>query len=88
MKKFFKYFLNCLLFTFIAGCASQEDALHSEVFGQDRGTYILFENEDVGDLGKTPRDKMLEERRKDEKNKNKSTKDKVIDIFILNDEKG
>lgn len=87
MRKLPKFSLVYLAFSLSVGCASQEDLLHADVFGQDRGAYSLPETEDIEDLGKTPRDKMLEERREGEKNKNRSTKDRVIDLIIPDDQR-
>ena len=78
-----KYFFLVLTAILAVGCASQEDLLHADLWSGDPNSYIAKSNEDVRDLGKTPREKMLEQKKLDEKRrKSKSLKDDLIDGMI------
>ncbi|QIL90500.1 hypothetical protein GNX18_12580 [Microbulbifer sp. SH-1] len=67
----------------VAGCASQEDMLHADLWSGDPSSYEIKAAESVQDLGKTPRDKMLEQRREADREKSKSTKDNLIGYLVL-----
>lgn len=65
------------------GCASQEDLLHADLWSDD--SYINMPSNDraIQDLGKTPRAKMLEQRKIDKERKNRSLKDQLLSDLIL-----
>jgi len=66
--------------TLSAGCANQEDMLHADLWSGDPEAYTAHTTEDVRDLGKTSREKMLDQRKLDEeRKKSKSLKDEFLD---------
>ncbi|WGL16029.1 hypothetical protein PVT68_14785 [Microbulbifer bruguierae] len=60
------------------GCATQEDMLYADLWSGSPDAYVTHSSEDVRDLGKTPRDKMLDQRTLDEQRKSQSIKDNLI----------
>ncbi|QKX16902.1 hypothetical protein [Microbulbifer sp. YPW1] len=77
-----KFVLIAIFVAAGSGCASQEDMLHADLWSGDPDAYTSKSDEDIRDLGKTPREKMLEQRRQDEKRKNRSVKDNLIDGLV------
>ncbi|WP_250464763.1 hypothetical protein [Microbulbifer litoralis] len=65
------------------GCASQEDLLYADLWSGRPSTSVLGNSKDIQDSGKTPRDRMLEQREIDEERKGRTLKDGFIDSLIL-----